>query len=1261
MVFESLSNKNFSYDAEKGTVTPNPPDSTTLNMDCEIRLTYKGTDTLFVTSPIAFTIHLSWEKTYPKYSVRFYNDTYLGAWWNQETDDWSAFTYWADSSTKAKETTYVAGDVIALQTATAPTKAGYDFAGWRITSLNDGIAYNTSLADLNNLEGFIMPEENIDIAAFYTPRTDTPFVVEYYVETIDGTGGYELYKSVQHTGKTGSADQDNDYAGEKLAELIEEDMGDTDGLHINWALYPYSGTGEFATFGSFYIHGDGSTVVKVYYDRERYSVYFHANNEDYAGTQTTQINGVYGAPLSAPSDIGTVDIPGWTFLGWADDQDATVSNLEIPQTIPTDTGRGGTSVGTTYYGDGTHYFGVWKPNYNYITVNHYVENVDGSYSLVETQVGSNENEETHKLGGLTGTYLDPNDFLIEVDGATSALDTTAQHNGQTLDIYYDREYFRATWKGVDRDIVEYYYVGQEFTAPEGLVLQQKQGYAVDGWKNTLYLNTTEIYREEEGMVMPDHALILEPNYVPADGTPYTVIHKRLDHNIGGKDKIETETLYGVTDSIVPPEVKKYDGYVAPEAAKLFIKADGTAAMTYSYEPASYGLTLDFNGGTEAGYARNYFYDTIFDLPTNITREGYDFAGWALKNEGYEAGYDDGYITGNCLTSMKDLTFVAQWEKKQLSYKVEHYLQNLDGTYAAPQTYTLTAGYLDEVTAEPVSFTGFTVDESAEGTVEQGTLSSTTDTLVLKLYYTRNSYDAKWYDYDGTTLLATTRFKYGETITAPDASGSRKGYAFSGWNIGTVTMGSEGVSFNAKDQGTWTANAYTVTFHANGGEGTMDAQTFTYDATGTLHSNEFTKAGYIFAGWSVEADGGVDYVDQDEVRNLAASGNVDLYAQWEAGDGTGYTVEYYGENLDGTDYELLETRTYTGFTDASVSANAINLEGFTFDEDNANNVLTGTIEGDGSLVLEVYYTRNSYTLTLDFNGESMKQLVENTETYQMEIGGFDVEDETFTMKYGQDITQIDVKWTVLVEEHLEWDEENQEFVWVEAYEKEISFKDAFPGYTFGGWGYETMPAEDLTMTAQWMPIDVKVILYPATISYYDENGELVVDQVAGEPVEIAAKYGDVINLESYEFTYDGYFISGWNNGPDTSSVTEIVGSLVLVDGYYSGYSDYSITGYEYFGSGYMTPPGEVHLFPAWIEEEFKATISFVSNGGEGIMTPQLVRTDGGAQALKKNVFTKPGYRFLGWSTEPDGEVVYMDEEGPAWEHDVTLYAQWEEVE
>ena len=74
-----------------------------------------------------------------------------------------------------------------------------------------------------------------------------------------------------------------------------------------------------------------------------------------------------------------------------------------------------------------------------------------------------------------------------------------------------------------------------------------------------------------------------------------------------------------------------------------------------------------------------------------------------------------------------------------------------------------------------------------------------------------------------------------------------------------------------------APTYTVTFNANGGSGSMSAESSTIPMT--LTANTFTRGGYTFAGWNTVAGGGGTAYADGATYNTAAS--VTLYAQWVA--------------------------------------------------------------------------------------------------------------------------------------------------------------------------------------------------------------------------------------------------------------------------------------------------------------------------------------------------------------------------------------------
>ena len=72
----------------------------------------------------------------------------------------------------------------------------------------------------------------------------------------------------------------------------------------------------------------------------------------------------------------------------------------------------------------------------------------------------------------------------------------------------------------------------------------------------------------------------------------------------------------------------------------------------------------------------------------------------------------------------------------------------------------------------------------------------------------------------------------------------------------------------------------------------------------------------------------------------------------------------------------------------------------------------------------------------------------------------------------------------------------------------------------------------------------------------------------------------------------------------------------------------------------------------------AIVTFISNGGVGTMGLQA---GGESSALTSNVFTRAGFTFAGWATNPDGTgTAYADGDSYGFSASDTLYAQWTPV-
>ena len=154
-------------------------------------------------------------------------------------------------------------------------------------------------------------------------------------------------------------------------------------------------------------------------------------------------------------------------------------------------------------------------------------------------------------------------------------------------------------------------------------------------------------------------------------------------------------------------------------------------------------------------------------------------------------------------------------------------------------------------------------------------------------------------------------------------------------------------------------------------GEMSGEIIPAGETQNLPENKFIKVGYTFDGWS--GDNGNTYINMGEFTADPTDTEVTLSAMWKANEDTAYVVEHYKQNLDGTyPKTATETENKVGTTDTLTEAEAKVYAGFTAQAFNQEN-----IEGDGSTVVEIYYTRNTYTLTINYvNAKDEAEMAES---------------------------------------------------------------------------------------------------------------------------------------------------------------------------------------------------------------------------------------------------------------------------------------------
>ena len=277
-------------------------------------------------------------------------------------------------------------------------------------------------------------------------------------------------------------------------------------------------------------------------------------------------------------------------------------------------------------------------------------------------------------------------------------------------------------------------------------------------------------------------------------------------------------------------------------------------------------------------------------------------------------------------------------------------------------------------------------------------------------------------------LSNDKFDYDSdtnTITiTPDGSVEETCEMVITWMGNSVAFSSKPISMTVTIEWSDLENARYIAFDSQGGS-VVDAIARTAGASITAPANP-TKTGYDFGGWYTNAACTEKFGMPTTMPDYSnADKGITVYAKWVPRNDTNYKVEYYEQELNGT-YTLTGTETKTAVTDAAVPTSIITTKtGFTLNT--KKSTTNQTIAANGSTVVKLYYDREKYTLTFSYDVEGLDDLVSQ-------------------VKYGAEISAPTL--------HRD-------------------------GYTFKGWDKEiakTMPAENVTYTAQWQENGTYTITY-----------------------------------------------------------------------------------------------------------------------------------------------------------------------------------------
>ncbi|MGH1647622.1 BspA family leucine-rich repeat surface protein [Enterococcus gilvus] len=490
---------------------------------------------------------------------------------------------------------------------------------------------------------------------------------------------------------------------------------------------------------------------------------------------------------------------------------------------------------------------------------------------------------------------------------------------------------------------------------------------------------------------------------------------------------------------------------------------------------------------------------------------------------------------------------------------------------------------------------------------------------------------------GSPEVAAKKVLENKTVTDPNYQGMKANHQFDGWTLAGKPFDFDQAKITAPIRLTaaWRLNKYSIQFDKNGGTGTMQGQTLTYDEEKTLLPNAFNRTGYTFAGWNTQADGQGEhtYTDQQAVKNLSAEDGetVTLYAQWRAHT---YKIDFDPNTGEGT--QASQALHYD--QEAKLAENRFTKKGYTFSGwntqkdgngkayTNTETVKNLTAVNDAKITLFAQWTMDTYTITFDSNGGetvSDKKYTVETETFKLPEqkrkgnifhGWYDGETKIETIEKGTTGNKALVaKWEA-IEYKVTYDSAGGSDVAAQHYTIEKGIADLTTptkkGYTFQGWydgkdkveSIKVGETGDRALTAKWT-------INTYTITFDSKGGEAVSDK------------NYTVETESFtlpELGRKGYTFHGWYDG-ETKVETIEKGTT-----------------------------GNKSLLAKW--EAIEYTVTFDSAGDSDVAAQHYTIEKGIADLTKP---TKKGYTFQGWYDGKEKvESIKVGETG-----DRTLTAKW----
>jgi uncharacterized repeat protein (TIGR02543 family) len=193
--------------------------------------------------------------------------------------------------------------------------------------------------------------------------------------------------------------------------------------------------------------------------------------------------------------------------------------------------------------------------------------------------------------------------------------------------------------------------------PIGLPQPARQGYMFDGWytDNGTFTNKFPKPTPMPGpMTMPATNLTLYAKWTRGMSR-YTVLYFKQTLDGSGYDLVDMADGNCLTETIVKPTVKSYEGFTSPAVQTVTVSGDNSTTVAYYYTRNSYTLTFILYDGMNPIVSKLKCGTAI--TPPSVFRAGYNLYAWKEKLT------DIGYAAVAETMPPKDISYSAIWDMR----------------------------------------------------------------------------------------------------------------------------------------------------------------------------------------------------------------------------------------------------------------------------------------------------------------------------------------------------------------------------------------------------------------------------------------------------------------------------------------------------------------------------------------------------------------------------------------------------------------------